>query len=218
MTEDAKTGAADPQTVFVIDDDPQVREAIGLLAESVGLKAETFDSAQAFLRSFDPPRPGCLVLDVRMPGMGGLELHRRLVSRGVRIPTLLLTAHAEVPMAVEALKSGVVDFIEKPYSPQGLLDRIQKALAEDARTRQDRLRLAGIEERVAKLSRREREVMQLLVDGRNARFISERLGISEKTVDFHRRNLLEKMQVGTVVEVGRMMDLLERSRGSGGAA
>ena len=217
MTADATTSSPDRQTVFVIDDDPQVREAIGLLVESVGLKVEAFDSAQAFLRSFDPPRPGCLVLDVRMPGISGLELHRHLVSRGIRIPTLLITAHAEILMAVEALKSGVVDFIEKPYSPQGLLDRIQKALAEDARTRQDRLRLAGIEERVAKLSRRERQVMRFLVDGRDARFISERLGISEKTVDFHRRNLLEKMQVGTVVELGRMIDFVERTRPAGGA-
>ena len=120
-------------------------------------------------------------------------------------------------MAVEALKSGVLDFIENPYSPQGLLDRIQNALAEDARTGQERLRLAGIEARLSRLTRRERKVMRLLVDGRNARSISERLGIREKTVDFHRRNLLEKMQVGTVAELGRMIEFLERSPTAGGA-
>ena len=157
-------------------------------------------------------RPGGLPRP-RRPHAGDerLELHRCLVFRGIRIPTLLLTAHAEAPKAVEALKSGVVDLIEKPYSPQGFWTEFRRH-CEDARTRQDHLRLAGIEERAAKLSRRERKVMQLLVDGRNARFISERLGISEKTVDFHRRNLLKKMQVGTVAELGRMVEFPERSR------
>ena len=212
MTRDTRIGDIDPPTVFVVDDDPQVREAIELLLDSVGQRVETCHSAQAFLRSFDSARPGCLVLDVRMPGMSGLELHRHLISKGIHIPTLLLTAHAEVAMAVEALKAGVLDFIEKPYSPQGLLDRIQNALGEDLRIREERLKLAMIKARVERLSRREKEVMQCLVDGRNARITSERLGISEKTVDFHRRNLLQKMQVDTVVELGRMIEFLERSQ------
>ena len=212
MTGDTRNGATDPPIVFVVDDDPQVREAIELLLDSVGLKVKTFQSAQAFLRSFDLAQPGCLVLDVRMPGMSGLELHRHLMLKGIHIPTLLLTAHAEVPMAVEALKAGVLDFIEKPYSPQGLLDRIQNALGEDSRIREERLKLAMIGARVERLSRREKEVMQGLVNGQNSRIIAVGLGISEKTVDFHRRNLLQKMQVDTVVELGRMIEFLERSQ------
>ena len=211
MTRDAKTGAIDLPTVFVVDDDPHVREALSLLLDSMDLNVETFPSAHAFLRSFDPARPGCLVLDVRMPGMSGLELQRNLVSQGIRIPILILTAHAEVPMAVDALKAGALEFIEKPYSPQGLLDRIQNALTVDARLREKYLKLANIKVQLARLSEREQQVMQFLVDGRNARFISGRLGISEKTVDFHRRSLLEKIQVGTVVELGRLVEFVERS-------
>ena len=217
MTGDAKTGAIDPPTVFVVDDDPQVREALSLLLDSMDLNVETYPSAQAFLQSFDPARPGCLVLDVRMPGMSGLELQRDLSSRGVHIPVLLLTAYAEVPMAVDALKAGALDFIEKPYSPQRLLDRIQNALAEDSHLREEHLKLAGIKIKLGRLSEREQQVMQFLVDGRNTQFISGRLGISDKTVDFHRRNLLEKMQVGSVVELGRLAEFVERSKTTDGS-
>ena len=155
MTKDAKTGAIDPPTVFVVDDDSQVREALSLLLDSIDLNVETFPSAQAFLRPFDPARPGCLVLDVRMKGMSGLELQRDLASRDIQIPILVLTAHAEVPMAVDALKAGALDFIEKPYSLEGLLDRIQYALAEDSRLREERLKLAGIKVRLERLSGRD---------------------------------------------------------------
>ena len=212
MTQDVKAACTDPQVVFVVDDDPQVREAIELLLDSVDLKVETFESAQAFLQSFDPAQSGCLVLDVRMPGMSGLEMQRKLISEGIHIPTLLLTAHAEVPMAVEALKAGALDFIEKPYSPQALLDQIQKALAEELRRRKKRLRLAEIEALLTRLSQREHEIMQLVVKGRNSKSIAKGLGISEKTVDFHRRNLLGKMEVGTMVELGRMIEFVEGSQ------
>ena len=212
MTRDAKTNAIDPPTVFVIDDDPHVREALSLLLDSMDMNVETFPSAQAFLQSFDPARPGCLVLDIRMPGMSGLELQQDLVSRGIHIPILLLTAYAEVPIAVDALKAGALDFIEKPYSPQRLLDRIQHALAEDVRLREEYLKLADIKVRLERLSEREQQVMQHLVDGGSTRFTSGALGISEKTVDFHRRNLLEKIQVDTVVELGRLVEFVERSK------
>ena len=212
MTTDVKISADNPPTVYVVDDDPQVREAISLLLESVDLTVETFESAETFLQSFGPARPGCLVLDVRMPGMSGLELQQKLVSEGIHIPTLLLTAHAEVSMAVEVLKAGTLNFIEKPYSPQDLLDRIQKALAEDSRVRKEYLELAAIEARIAKLSEREQEVLQLLVTGRNTKSIAGKLDISEKTVDFHRRNVLEKMKVDTLVELGRRIEFLDRSR------
>lgn len=212
MAYEAITATIDQQTVFVVDDDPQVREAIELLLDSVGLKVETFESAQAFLQSFDPSQMGCLVLDVRMPEMSGLELQRKLISQGIYIPTLLLTAYAEVPMAVKALKAGALDFIEKPYSPQALLDQIQKALAVGLRRQKKRSRLAEIESLITKLSEREYEVMQLLVKGLTAKSIGEKFSISEKTVDFHRRNLLEKMQVGTTVELGRMIEFIEDAR------
>lgn len=203
-----KNSATDSPTVFVVDDDPQVREAISLLLESVSLNVETFDSARAFLQAFDPKCRGCLVLDVRMPGMSGLELQRKLVSQGIRIPTLVLTAYGEVPMAVEALKAGAVDFIEKPYSPQVLLDEIQQLLAHESRTLGKYRKLTGIKERLDNLSRREQEVMQLLVEGASARTIARELEISHKTVDFHRRNLLQKMGVNTVVELGRLTERL----------
>ena len=141
--------------------------------------------------------------------MSGLELQRTLTDKGIRIPTLLLTAHAEVPMAVEALKAGALDFIEKPYSPQGLLDQINRALAEDVRVRKEISQREKIQERLEGLTEREQQVMRLLVDGRNARSISHILGISEKTVDFHRRNVLEKMQVPTLVELCRAVDRFE---------
>ena len=212
MTRDVKTGVIDSPTVFVVDDDPQVREALSLLLDSIGMNVETFPCAQAFLQSFDPARPGCLVLDIRMPKMSGLELQQNLVSRGIRIPILLLTAHAEVSIAVDALKSGALDFIEKPYSPQRLLDRIQNALSEDASLREEYLKLVDIKVRIEKLSEREQQVMQYLVNGKSTRFTSGKLDISEKTVDFHRRNLLEKMQVDTVVELGRLVEFVERSK------
>ncbi len=180
MTTDVKISADNPPTVYVVDDDPQVREAISLLLESVDLTVETFESAETFLQSFGPARPGCLVLDVRMPGMSGLELQQKLVSEGIHIPTLLLTAHAEVSMAVEVLKAGTLNFIEKPYSPQDLLDRIQKALAEDSRVRKEYLELAAIEARIAKLSEREQEVLQLLVTGRNTKSMPENWTLAKR--------------------------------------
>ena len=147
-----------------------------------------------------------------MPGMSGLELQRTLLGHGIRIPILVLTAHAEVPMAVEALKAGALDFIEKPYSPQGLLDQIHNALAQDVRVRKKGWQLAGIKARLANLSEREHQIMKLLVDGQNARSVSQKLGISEKTVDFHRRNILAKMEVGTVLELARIVDFVELSQ------
>ena len=196
-------------TVFVVDDDPQLREALHVLLESVDLNVETFASAHEFQDAFDPDRVGCLVLDVRMPGISGLELQRKLVSQRIRIPTLILTAHADVPMAVEAMKAGALDFIEKPYNPQVLLDRIQHLLGEQSRIWQEDRELIGVEARLKQLSRREQEVLQLLVTGNNTKSVARKLDISKKTVDFHRRNLLKKMQVETVVELARLIERFE---------
>lgn len=201
------TDSTDSPTVFVVDDDPQLREAIALLLESVDIKSETFASAPDFLESFDPASPGCLVLDVRMPEMSGLELQRQLVSHGIRIPILLLTAHAEVPMAVEAMKAGALDFIEKPYAPQILLDHIQHAIAQDTRDRHQEAEREALRCQFGKLTDREREVLDQLVLGNSSKEIAFQLAISATTVDFHRRNLFEKLGVETKVELGRLYEM-----------
>ena len=208
---DPVAASDDSATVFVVDDDPQVRESLSLLLESVDLKVETFASAEQFLQTHGSLRSGCLVLDVRMPGMSGLQLQRELTARGCSLPTLILTAHGEIPMAVEAMKAGAVDFIEKPYSPQVLLERIQQVLNEDSRSRREHRVLISIQHRIDTLSPREREVMRFVVTGHSTKWIAETLDVSDKTVDFHRRNLLRKMQVDTVVELGRLIEFYERA-------
>jgi FixJ family two-component response regulator len=201
----------DKPTVVVVDDDPQLREALEGLLKSVDLNVESFESPEAFLEACDPSNVGCLVLDVRMPGMSGLELQRKLDSQGIRIPTLMLTAHADVPMAVESLKAGALDFIEKPYNPQSLLDRIQKILAEQSRQLEATRGLAVVQARLQQLSSREQEVLRLLVTGESTKSIARKLDVSDKTVDFHRRNLLKKMNVATVVELARLVERLDWS-------
>jgi len=192
-------------TVFVVDDDPEFRESVQLLLASVGLRVETYASAEQFLGSQDWRRPGCVLTDVRMPGMSGLELQKRLASEGVTLPVIVITAHAEVPMAVEAMRAGAVDFVQKPHSPQQLLERIQEAIRHDAEQRERTTTRQQTQQRLAALSPREHEIMVLLLEGLNAKEIAHRLNISTKTVDFHRRNLLEKMQVETLVELSRLV-------------
>jgi FixJ family two-component response regulator len=194
-----------PPTVFVVDDDKEFRQSVRLLLASVRIHAEMFASAREFLDVYHPDRPGCLLADVRMPGMSGLELQKWLADRKIDIPVILITAHAEVPMAVEAMKAGAMDFLQKPYSPQQLLERIQLALEQDADRRQQATTSRGVAKRLVTLSPREREVMDLLLEGKNAKEIAYRLVLSTKTVDFHRRNLLEKMGVENVVELSRLV-------------
>lgn len=194
-----------PPTVFVVDDDKEFRQSVRLLLATVRIRAEMFASAREFLDAFHPDRPGCLLADVRMPGMSGLELQKWLVDQQIAIPLILITAHAEVPMAVEAMKSGAVDFLQKPYSPQQLLERIQQALEQDADRRQQETTHHDVSQRLSTLSPREHEVMDLLLEGKNAKEIANRLDLSTKTVDFHRRNLLEKMGVENVVELARLV-------------
>ncbi len=191
-------------TVFVVDDDSEFRESIQLLLESVKLPFESFSSAQEFLEAYTPDRPGCLLTDVRMPGMSGTELQKALADQGIRIPTIIITAYAEVPMAVEAMRAGAVDFVQKPYSPQQLLARIQQALDQDRDQREHESLREQARRQIDALSPREREVMDLLLKGKNAKEIANRLDLSTKTVDFHRRNLLEKMEVENVVELSRL--------------
>ncbi|MGE5297474.1 MAG: response regulator transcription factor [Solirubrobacterales bacterium] len=194
----------DNPIVFVVDDDEAVCESLRLLIGDIGLEVRTFNSAKQFLDQYDSSRPGCLVLDVRMSGMSGLELQSRLVEMAVRIPTIIITGHADVPMAVEAMKSGAMDFIEKPFRDQVLLDSIQKAIDMDLRSRRQHQERQDVQSRIGLLTQREREVMDRLVAGKSNKTIAFDLGISQKTVDFHRANILEKVGVSSVVELVRL--------------
>lgn len=191
--------------VFVVDDDEAVCQSLKLLIEDVGLEVRTFSSAPEFLSAHDPEHPGCLVLDVRMAGMSGLELQSRLKELEIEVPTIIITGHADVPMAVEALKAGAIDFIEKPFRDQVLLDSIQRAIERDAQARQVRRERQNVQARIEQLTPREQEIMDLLVLGKTNKAVAFELGISQKTVDFHRANILDKVGVGSVVELVRLM-------------
>ncbi len=192
-------------TVFVVDDDDAICQSLCLLIEDIGLDVKTFHGARQFLSSYDPSQPGCLVLDVRMSGMSGLELQTRLRELNIEIPTIIITGHGDVPMAVEAMKAGAMDFIEKPFRDQVLLDSIQRAIELDRRIRTTRKQSEDLQSRMEELTRRERQVMDLLVLGKSNKTIAYELGISQKTVDFHRTNVLNKAEVGSVVELVRLV-------------
>lgn len=196
-------------TVFVVDDDDEVRDALELLLESVGLSVETFSSAQEYLDAFDPERPGCLVLDVRMPGMSGLELQARLAAEKVHPPVVIITGHGDVPMAVRAVQAGAVDFVQKPFNEQALLDSVHRAIEQDAQQRGEVSKLKDIQDRLDKLTRREREVMELVIAGKRNKVIAADLGISQSTVEAHRAKVMEKMQASTLSDLMRMMLTLE---------
>ena len=196
-------------TVFVIDDDPAVRKSLDMLLRAVGLPARTFARAEEFLEQYGDGQPGCLVLDVRMPGISGPELQRMLNERGVAIPVIFVTGHGDVPIAVRAMKDGAIDFIEKPFSKQLLVEHIRKALALDERRRSASALQTSIEARLAALSSREREVMALVVAGKLSKEIAAALGISKKTVDVHRAHVMHKLNVASVAE---LVDLALRAR------
>lgn len=192
-------------TVFVVDDDEAVRESIQLLVESAGLAVEVFASARAFLESYDPGRHGCLVTDIRMPGMSGLELQEHLAASGVTLPVIVLTGHGDVPAAVRALKAGAVDFVEKPFQPQALLDLIGQAIDRDSRIREASAREAAVAERLESLTPREREVMELVVAGKANKVIAAELDISERTVELHRGRIMRKMKVRSLADLMRLV-------------
>ena len=191
-------------TVFIVDDDAEVRAALQLLMQSVGLPVEAFASAQDYLDSFDPERPGCLVLDIRMPGMSGLELQERLSEEPLHPPIVIITGHGDVPIAVRAVQAGASDFIEKPFRDQVLLDSVHRAITQDAESRGEASRIADIEKRLARLTPREREVLELVMAGDRNKVIALRLGVSQSTVEAHRAKVMEKMEAKTLSDLMRM--------------
>lgn len=188
-------------TVFIVDDDAGVRDSIQELVESVGLCAECFASGQTFLDAYQPERPGCLVLDVRMAGMSGLALQKKLVELEAKIPVIVLTGHGDVPMAVQALRSGASDFIQKPYRDQLLLDSINRALAANVAAGRSLAETDVFDQRLSTLTKREREVLDKLFADGTSKQIAREMGISPRTVEAHRHNLLRKLGVGSFKEL-----------------
>lgn len=196
------------QIVFVIDDDPSMRTAIKELIEAVGLNCQTFTSGQELLEAKLPDVPGCLILDVRLPGLSGLHLQRELAERGNHIPIIFITGHGDIPMSVQAMKAGAVEFLTKPFRDQDLLDAIEQATERDRLTRQQRLETVELSARHESLTPREREVMQLVVTGLLNKQIAVQLGISEKTVNVHRAQVMQKMKADSLADLVRMSEKL----------
>ncbi|MGD9841491.1 MAG: response regulator transcription factor [Steroidobacteraceae bacterium] len=190
--------------VYVVDDDDGMRRALTTLMATIGYNVTAFAEPQEFLGSLNPNQHGCVVLDVRMPGMSGLELQQRLNQDGSILPVIFITGHGDVPMAVQAMKEGAYDFLQKPFRDQELLDRINSALMQDAENRLSILKQAELASRLALLTPREREVMDLIVDGRANKVVAIDLGISERTVEIHRSNAMEKMGARSVAHLVKM--------------
>jgi two-component system response regulator FixJ len=191
-------------TIYIVDDDDAIRKSLGLLMKSVGLSSLACPSAHEFLEKYDRAKPGCLVLDVRMPGMTGLELQELLSSKGIRIPVIIMTGHGDIAMAVRAMKAGARDFIEKPFRNQVLLDRIQEAIEEAAQNQRKQIEEAKVAERLGLLTPRERETMELLVEGKLNKQVAAELNISVRTVEAHRAKIMQKLGAKSLSELVRL--------------
>ena len=195
--------------VFIIDDDPLCRTSSERLVRSAGFDVQSFESARDFLNSRRPNLPSCLILDVRLPGLSGLDLQRQLTEAGVRIPIIFVTGHGDIPMSVQAIKAGAVEFLTKPFRDQVLLDAIQHAVERDQVARQQHARYADLRGRYESLNPREREVFKCVVSGMLNKQIADELGATERTVKFHRGNIMRKMHVTSLAELARMAEVLE---------
>lgn len=193
-------------TVFLVDDDPTVRESLGRLLQSVNLPYQIFSSAKRFLDAYadNSASPGCLVLDVRMPGMSGIELQRKLQKEGIMIPVIFVTGHGDVPMAIDAMKRGAIDFLEKPFRPQLLLDRIQEALAQDAERRRAKAERDAVAARFDRLTARERKVVDLVTTGMTNKQIAAQFGVSPQAIDANRARAMTKLQANSVPGLVRL--------------
>ncbi len=192
-------------TVFIVDDDEEVREALALLMQSIGLNAATYDSAQSYLDAFDAEKPGVLVLDVRMKGMSGLALQSHLANFPLHPPIIIITGHGDVSMAVRAVQAGALDFLEKPFNEQTLLESIYKGIEKDAQQRGEASKVAEIQQRIDRLTSREKEVMGEVVAGKRNKVIAYDLGISQSTVEAHRAKVMEKMEASSLSDLMRMI-------------
>lgn len=192
-------------TVFIVDDDEEVRDALQLLMQSIGLNAETYDSAQSYLDTFDAEKPGCLVLDVRMKGMSGLALQTHLASFAIHPPIIMITGHGDISMAVQAVQAGALDFLEKPFNEQTLLESIYRAIEKDAEQRGEASKVAEIQQRIERLTCREKEVMEQVVSGKRNKVIAYDLDISQSTVEAHRAKVMEKMEAASLSDLMRMI-------------
>jgi len=203
--------AATKPMVFIVDDDDGVRRAMSALMESVGYAHTAYPSAAEFLRHYNASQTGCLVLDIRMPEMSGLELQQELNKRGHRIPVIFVTGHGDVPMAVEAMKKGAFDFVQKPFRDQDLLDRVNHALQQDGSLRQETADKDEVLQRWNTLTQREKEVMALIVEGKANKVVAQDLDLSERTVEIHRARVMEKMQVRSVAQLVRLSMLISQT-------
>ena len=197
--------------VYIVDDDEAIRDSLSLLMRSVGLASRTFESAFGFLDAYDPGAHACLVADIRMPGMSGLDLQQELSGRGVALPLIFITGHGDVPMAVKAMQAGAMDFLQKPFRDQDLLDRINRALQHDRETKDSQRLAQEIRERIARLTPRETEVMGKVVEGCANKVIAMDLGVSQRTVELHRARVMQKMGVRSLAELVRLVAQAEGS-------
>jgi len=196
---------AEAGTVFIVDDEEPVRDSIGLLLRSVGLRSKGYPDARAFLDAYLPSQPGCLVLDIRMPRMSGMELQQELNRRGWGIPLIFITGHGDVPMAVEAMRAGAVDFLQKPFKDDELIRRVQKALDQDLQLREQLGALEQIRARYDSLTPREREIADRLVAGDANKVIAIELGLSERTVELHRAHVMQKMEARGIAPLVQLL-------------